>query len=302
MKQFLLFSFIFSSIITFAQPSIVYDESHSIGITGDLYIISGTTTSLQQLGSNLIWDFSTNTITLAGSFNILDPATTPEGVNYPDANTCLKQQISGQGENYTYVTDTPTELLSLAAEIGGNNATVWIQPDKLIEYPFNYLDSFESTRQSSTGFPQTFTRTFDAYGTLIINGNTYTDVVRVNREPGYAVWYTSSPTWFPIIIEISESFYSYNEPDFSASTAEYKNSISDISIYPNPSRDIAMISVSNELVGHNLFVYDSMGKMVQYETIKNTNQQISTGSLPSGIYTLVVVSEHQNISRIFMRE
>jgi len=302
MKHLYLFALLLASTSAYAQPTIEYDESHSIGITGVLFLINGSTTALQQTGPDVVWDFSGIPLLSAGSFDIMAPANTPEGANYPDANTCFRQQSGFSPFDYTYVADLPANLHSLATGIGTNDPTDWVVADKLLDYPFNYLDSFESTHQSSTDVPQNFTRTYDAYGTLIINGNTYTDVVRISKTPGYALWFTSSPTWFPIIVQVNEFTFTYNEPDFSGINVESIEANLNLSVYPNPTSQLLNVTVSAEAIGSSYVITDVQGKQVSAGVLSGISTSLDVAHIAAGSYTLALTKGAQRISRGWVKK
>lgn len=285
MKEKLLSAIMALSAIAFAQPTFNYNSNHSIGNTSILYIIGGATTPLQQTGAAVTWDLSSNTVTQSGIFDIVDPATTPNGANYPSANTCFKQTVTGQGTTYTYMVDSTSILYSIATGIGGSNPTIWTQRDKLLSYPFNYMNSFSSVRQSSMGSPESFTRTYDAYGTLIVNGKTYNNVIRIAKNPGNAMWFTTSPVWFPIIIQINSTTFIYNEPTFVMGINGQSNTVVNMFIHPNPAQDKVKISTNGTI--NKVEVINLAGELQKTEL--NINE-INISDLSQGMYFIKIYS------------
>ncbi|MCW3077147.1 MAG: hypothetical protein JWO32_1756, partial [Bacteroidetes bacterium] len=266
---------LFTSIICFtgltsilAQPVLNYDVSHSIGTKSIMYLIGGTTTSLQQSGAAVTWNLSSNTLTPSGYFDMVDPATTPYASTYPAANLSFAMNITGQGTSYSYLIDSPTELNAIADGIGGSNPTIWSQYDKLVKYPFNYTSSFTATRQPSTGPVEPYTRTEDAYGTLTINSKTYNNVIRVIKNPGNSIWFTTSPVLFPIVIQANSSTYLYNEPTTFTGVNDKKAAGAEVTIYPNPVKDRLNIQFED-------FTFSKETKLLVFNIFGETIKQCS---------------------------
>lgn len=278
-----------------AQPVLNYSSSHSIGTQSTMYMIGGTPAALQQSGAAVVWDLSSSTVTQIGTYKAVDPSTTPYGSSYPSANLAFEQNITTQGTTYTYLIDSPTELSSIADGIGGTNPTTWASHDKLMEYPFNYNDFFTATRQSATGSPEAYTRTYDAYGTLIVNGKTYNDVIRISKNPGNAIWFTTSPVMFPVIIQASSSVYLYNEPTTFTGTAESATK-DQVTVYPNPASDKLFIDGLDDLSTINC--YDALGQSVK---IKRDGKSLDLTGLERGVYFLQITTGSVTLHHRFVK-
>jgi hypothetical protein len=291
-KTITLLSSALLSVCMFSQPVLTYDGSHGIGTQCNMYVIGGSVTSLQQTGPGLTWNLSSNSLNQVGTFNLVDPSGTPGGSSYPTANLSFQQTVTGQGTTYTYLVDSPTELNSIADNIGGSNPTIWTQYDKLFEYPFNYLDSFACTRQAAGSSPEPFVRKYDAYGTITINGKTYNNVVRVTKTPGNSIWLNTSPI-FPIILQANSTTYLYNEPS-TLSGINSPLSAAAVSVFPNPAHGKFILSVSSTRIGEeNLFILtNALGKSVKQISIKELMTECNISDLPAGIYFYQVNGEN----------
>ncbi len=267
-----------------AQPVLNYSATHGIGTTSVLNLIGGTTTTLQQKGAGITWDLSSNTLTQAGTFDIVAPSTTPSASSYPTANLCYKQNITGLGISYTYLIDSTIGLSSIADGISGSNPTTWTKYDKILQYPFNYMDSFTATRKSSTGSDEPYTRTYDAYGTLKINGKTYTNIIRVTKNPGNSIWFTTSPAMFPVLIQANSTTYLYN--DYKTTTSIDKVTPNNqTSIYPNPFNASAIIQLNSSINNGELYITNACGQNIKtIAHISGNNIKINRDNLSSGIY------------------
>lgn len=284
MKKIALLAAFAISIHAFAQPVLSYSLTHSIGTQSVMYLIGGPTTSLQQTGMALTWDLSSNTVSQMGNLDIVDAATTPYTSSYPASNVCFKQSITSQPVNYMYLIDSPAELNSIA-EDDGSTTTIWTQYDKLVQYPFNYSDVFTSTRQLSTGSPETFTRTYDSYGTLTINSKTYTNVIRVSKNPGNVIWFTTSPVMFPIIIQANSTTYLYNEP--TTFTGINNLTINDpVTVYPNPAKEKLVIQLPGAPSQDNLEadLVNVFGQVVKRVSVSLETTTMELDNISPGVY------------------
>lgn len=270
----------------FAQPVMVYNNAHSIGVTSNLYLIEGSTTSLYQTGSSLTWDLNPNILTTAGTFDVVDPATTPFGLAFPLSNVCFKRTVNGMGTTYTYLADSMNSLTSLADEIGGTTPVIWVQFDKIAEYPFQYLDSFFAVRQSSTGAPEPYTRMYNAYGTLLINGKTYHNVIKVTKIPGHSLFFLTSPVWFPIIIEVTDNTFLYNEPLTYTALNENVAGEKDVILSPNPATEYLKVQCFKQLKSTEMLIVNSQGAIVMSACITEVETKVDVSNLPTGIYYL----------------
>jgi len=208
----LIISCIFGLFISmFAQPVLNYSSAHSIGTQSDLYYIYGTTTALAQSGENVTWDLTASGCQSVGTFNAVDPSTTPYTSSYSTANLAYELDVTGYSLSYVYFIDSPTEKNVMAEDIGGTSPVIYTDYDKSVIYPFNFSENYSDISQTSTGSPISAVATYDAYGTLIINGKTYTNVIRISKTTGEIVWYITSPVNFPVIWMSGGNYY-YNEP------------------------------------------------------------------------------------------
>lgn len=294
MKKFLLITLTVLSLSSFAQPVLKYNSNHSIGTQSIMYMITGNTTQLQQTGGDQLWDLSLNTLTQGGNFDFVDPATTPFGADYPAANLCIKQTVTGKGISYTYLIDSPTELNAIADNINTTKPNVWIKYDKIVQYPLNYTNSYVVSRQSTTGAVETSTRTYDAYGTLMINGKIYTKVIRVTKTPGNSVWFTTTPVMFPILIQGSSSSYFYNEPIVFTGTADL-TSINQIAVYPNPAKNKFVVEIPNFDIQNNLNLnlLNVFGQEIKQVSINSTLTTIDIENLAPGVYIYQIKDENK---------
>lgn len=279
----------------YAQPIITYHADHSIGTTADLYLLGGDVTAFEQTGSGLTWNITSNTtIAKAGTYESVTPQSTPYGSNFPTANLAYKRSVTGMGTTYTYLLDSPTDLSSLGDEIGGTKPTLWTQKDKVLQYPFAYSESFNATRQSSTGQPESYIRTYDAYGTLTINNKSYSNVVRINKSNGNSIWFLTTPVLFPLLIQVgSNNTILYLEPN-NLTSVETVTTSPFISFAPNPATEYMTITLSDEHrdKGTELLLLNNVGQCVLQTTIETNSAKVAVHGLASGMYLGIIRSNN----------
>lgn len=274
----------------FAQPVINYSSTHSIGTQSTWYYIGGVTTALAQSGANATWDLSANGCTPMGTFNAVDPSTTPYASSYTAANLAYELTQTGIGVSYVYFIDSPTERSTMAEGVGSTTPVVYSTYAKDLQYPFIYTNSFASTTQTTTGSPVAYTCTYDAYGTLTINSKTYNDIVRVSTNTGEVTFYVASPVVFPIIFKTGGYFF-YNEPT-TFTGIENITTNSQITVYPNPASDVVTLNIDNvNNADLTLNFYNEIGTLVKSEILKQNNRQINIGDLSNGIYMVEIKSK-----------
>jgi PKD repeat protein len=89
----------------------------------------------------------------------------------------------------------------------------------------------------------------------------------------------------------------------SACTGIATLSSSNVSIYPNPTKDIINVVMDASFVNNaSIEMYDAIGKLIVSEKIINTHTTINTDHLAKGIYTIRIVSEGKQISNRIIKE
>lgn len=265
-----------------AQPVLNYSSTNSIGTQCVLYYIGGTTTELAQSGANVTWNLSANTCASVGTFNAVDPLTTPYTSSYSSANLAYNINVINYNPSYVYLINSTTEQNKIAEDIGGTSPVIYTNYVKSAVFPFNYLDTFSDISQTSTGSPISCITTYDAYGTLIINGKTYNNVIRISLTTGKIGWYITSPAMFPVIW-MSGGSYFYNEPTTYTGIDDL-NTNNQVTIYPNPAKDRLNINLGNTAYDF-LEIYTSNSKLIEKTKINlRENIELNLENKAKGIY------------------
>ena len=78
-------------------------------------------------------------------------------------------------------------------------------------------------------------------------------------------------------------------------TYEISNYLDDtqISIYPNPTKDIVNIDITGENASENnkIFIYSMNGQLIEQRTETDNRMQIDLSSLPQGTYIMIIETD-----------
>lgn len=78
---------------------------------------------------------------------------------------------------------------------------------------------------------------------------------------------------------------------------------SSILVYPNPAKDVINVIMDASFLNHTTIeLYDAIGKLIIKEKVVNTTTSLIINSLSTGIYTVRVVSEGNQISKRVIKE
>ncbi len=70
--------------------------------------------------------------------------------------------------------------------------------------------------------------------------------------------------------------------------------ISELKVYPNPTSDFVMIHFNSELPDKQYSLFDMTGKMLEFNSIPETDTKIDVSSLASGTYLLHIIANKTN--------
>lgn len=208
-------------------------------------------------GANVTWDFSG--LQRLGNaridtFNYMVP---PAHAQFYHSAANLAKQYNPDNWFDFYIT-TPTELQYNGddAPQAADEETVYeVSTAVLRKYPFTYqqayVDSFRGTNYGIGAFPfwGYIESEYDGYGTLILPGNTYTNVLRIHMieyfqesdyQREYWTWYQESIR-FPLLeIRVDSGFFGVDTVEVSSSEAlpvlsrENPWWGEEVKLYPNP--------------------------------------------------------------------
>ena len=302
MKKISTITAIIVSLLTAAQPVLnASDVSNSVNRTEIRLTSNSTTLGVGNAGANQNWDFSTLTFVQQGPANTYSSATTaPFSSSFPTANFYVKN-MSGTNTAYDYVrlTNNIYEIVGYSTASVVNNS--FSNPFTIFTFPFSYNDQFTDTHQQGSQPVATFTRLYDAYGTLIIASGTYSNVFRFkdifnNGSPSY-IWFKLNP--FRVIFVASTningttSYTTYQDPNLSTT----QNEVKQFAVYPNPTSgniNIKNIDFSNK----SMFVkvYNMLGnQIINNYKLETESANIDLSNCSSGLYFIEIADENNKV-------
>ncbi|MBN8693398.1 MAG: T9SS type A sorting domain-containing protein [Bacteroidetes bacterium] len=303
MKKIFTLVFIIVVNAVFAQPVIQYTNmpNPSAGITATI-LIGPKPVSPGPSGAGVTWNFSSISFTAAGTASIVVPASTPYGASFPNATMAAIVALP-TGTVYTYDNVQPTfkdQLGDAITATGG--ATYTPDPKRHLVFPFNYGNSYTDSYQCVSCSPSSFTISYDAYGTLIVNGKTYNNVARVTNMFGnpYYNYYSTNPVYsiFAYDASPSSSPYATLVEIAGVGVSVTENYVTEnVKVFPNPANDVFTIS-NQSFMKINFALIDVLGKEVRpmEELIQGGNTQVDISTFPSGLYFIKYHDEFGNDS------
>jgi hypothetical protein len=156
-------------------------------------------------GGNAIWDFSTLQPTNFEQISFMSPSSGLYGTSFPTAAVMRK---SAQEQ---YFTMPAGSMERIGVVHDGGVVASCTNSERIMLFPFNYEQSFVDTFRctfisgvwgSRTGIDSVWA---DGWGTLILPGDTYTDVLRVRVKSRY----TDSITGQSPVVYIDDQTYFY---------------------------------------------------------------------------------------------
>lgn len=82
--------------------------------------------------------------------------------------------------------------------------------------------------------------------------------------------------------------------------ADIKNGM--LKVYPNPAEEILEISLDDETSSFSLAIYDNIGRMVVHADANEGRASLGVGHLPTGVYTLQIVSNNVTYRKLFIKK
>lgn len=313
MRTLFTFLLTLTTSFAFAQPVLTKHLQYD---TWDTYSIEGCgpcdTTGMEAImvdtGPNHTWNLN---VAIQGTRQVsfVKKIKSHSGAQFPDANLVL--HFNG-GTTYTFYQKTATELKYVANEIGGAPSVVF-SPSRTVEkWPFAYNDSFSES--VSATFPQTnktgtnyYTHKADGYGTLVVNGITYPNVVLRTLTKSESVdmgsiaietsetarwWDTAHKTALLEIKRYSAGVSGNISYTVNILKQETLGGIKDLSNrYANitahtQNGQLSLVGALETGKEYQLHLYNTTGQRITSTSFTATGQQYSTPvqDMPSGIY------------------
>jgi hypothetical protein len=261
-------------------------------------IVSPPTTS----GANVTWDFGNDSLGTMGDLTIVNLSSAIDAGSFSTANFVRKLVVPAWSmESYDFYNNTTTHYKLLGNSSNLASSTIYGIPQTVLIYPFSYG---ASTTNTFTVGPITYTETltYDGYGTVIIDGRIYNNVVKIHSEtPGLNdsyYFYTTSPLFNFLIFNGFDNSLIYYEG--TAVSVDEIDIAKTVSVYPNPAREkINFHNSGNKPV--KLIISTSDGKIVLEKTL-NEDLSIPTSGLAKGNYTYSILRDGLKAGGVFVVE
>ncbi|MBK8368097.1 MAG: T9SS type A sorting domain-containing protein [Bacteroidetes bacterium] len=314
--------------INFVNAQPVLTKANTMLTAGETIILNKANYQNQGVsGPNQIWDYSlvlpTSTISLSIKTTTSNNYINPSALNYT-----VSDSINGTIGYYSFFNDSCFSNENFINSCSYNYPLV-------LNYPFNYGDSIYSTKSFcfaqnvSFGGTQVNKAKFDAFGTLILPNNTYSNVARIkyvsimechtstqflgNSQVTAYIYYLPNCNYpiaksLDIFIPrpsnpptISQNFYYQN----SVNVGLKEHNISDaISLFPNPANKVLYIRLNNYHTQLSCIIKDIYGNQILASTINlnqpDSHEEINISSLNSGIYFIELLYEGLSITKKFI--
>ena len=319
MKKIYLFTIILSlfSIGIAAQPVITY--SGNAPQIGDYLNYSalpyGSTFDPGPAGGNQSWDFSDVQSIISLETIAVDPASTPNAADFPEATIAFHDPNSSY-EDYSYSQISSSAMFHLGNDQGSGNVFPYTDSRKEMQYPFSYNDTYTDTYSFASPSDLMLihesgimTVTADAWGSVKTPAGTFNSTLRIKKEKVYTdsvwntggdlmsvtihsltdyVWYTANSHYYVLAIEVTDDGESGISWSSSANDIKENPVLSQINIFPNPANNIINVKIA----GGNTEIPDIelvslLGEKLTQLTETGSHQfSADISSFTSGIYFL----------------
>ncbi len=298
-----------------AQPVITY-SGNAPQIGDHIYTSAvpyGSSFDPGPAGGNQSWDFSEVQPIISMENIAIDPASTPNAADFPEATIAFSDP---DNLIFSYSQITSSALIHLGNDQGSGNVFPYTDSRKEMQYPFSYNDTYSDTY--SFAYPSalmlihesgTITATADAWGSVKTPAGTYNSTLRIKKEMVFTdsvwntegdlmnvtsdsftsyEWYTATSHYFVLSIGVDSDGASSIAWTSSANGIKDNPLLSQINVFPNPADDIINVKlaegISEEL---EIDLVSLSGKELTHLTETQYHQFTADISrLPSGIYFL----------------
>ena len=218
----------------------------------------------------------------------------------------------------TTATLTASGVSTYTWDSGSNNATIFVNPTTTTIYTVtgDLVGCSTTVSQTATVIVNSSPSvTLSALGALCMNSGT----VALSGSPLGGTYFgtgVSGSSFDPAISGAGTFILTYTYSDVNSCSASDSISVlvslctgineltnSSIDVYPNPAKDALHIMMDAALVNKAIIeMYDATGKLVTSEKIVNSQTVINLNSFATGIYTLRVVSDGNQITKRIIKE
>ncbi|HZG01260.1 MAG TPA: T9SS type A sorting domain-containing protein [Chitinophagales bacterium] len=181
-----------------AQPTFTAATLPTIGQAYTTQVYDSVGINAGPSGANQTWTYTLTPTGAPFTQTYVSPASTPYAAQYPNATLATSD---GMG-SYSYQSFTSTELSFWGLYTPAYDLT-YTDPMVYFTLPMSYTDTYTDDFEGSYTYgggaitaerSGTHTVTYDAYGTLVLNGQTFSNVLRLHSHETYLDETTFSTT------------------------------------------------------------------------------------------------------------
>lgn len=309
MKAILTAAALFLAAAAGAQP--VFNRSYGPAVGQQFVLRYANTQEYDQLnvrfGANQSWNFNFDRFD-SSQITIVDAATAPYRTDFPDADAVAS--VGGVFPSYTYFKTTNEAVRGLGnvVDLGSftlksiNNAPYSAILPYSLTYGGTYTDSTYFRSIGSTGSQDGYqkdTLQYVAYGTLRLNGTTYTDVSVIkqryynyNTQGAYTAhgeiqsWFASGYSYPLVTMEV---YFDSTSNLLKAAPSYYVSGVtsarptaerSALRFAPNPAADFVLI----EGLAPNVSTVTIVSTIGSRQSLPVTEGRINISALEPGVY------------------
>lgn len=331
MKKFLpLAIFALFSGTVFGQITLT-SSTHGPALGDSIIIRRADTTGIQAgpSGAAQTWDFSSLVLDSTTTVLVYDAlASQTFAADFPNGNIAFADLIG----DFSILESNSNSVISHGINNGVFGSAAFTDPQILMNFPVSFgapnvnNDAFQA-EITVLGFPVTLTGTSstvaDAYGTLILPGGTFNNVLRVkttssttgttllgalssDREDYY--WFDAGNKNYlftfsvkidnaPIIGTTVTKAAGVLENPSLAGIKDSQNGIGTISVYPNPVIDFLQLNLDLKKPGkYTISVFSADGRLLMNESdlslpAGDTKRNLDLSDVANGVYLLTITGE-----------
>jgi hypothetical protein len=326
MKSFLLLSIISIFVTIETHALVTLTQANSSPVIGEVYVSYNIDTNIEAgvSGANITWVLDHLSTGSPITSSAVDPTTTPNTNFFTSSNVALNSM-----GGYQYLISSASSLIQLGASASGqiqiNNPGI-----NYFNYPFSYNSVCSTTNFSGTHVQGTFTgssvTTGDAYGSLILDGQVFSDVLRVQvvqdidydyTNIGHIIYHNVTYSWYdgnhnyPIMQIITSHFdglssgnnKSVTVASFVTGKSEIISPVSFLNLSPNPARENSNISFSLMKSSEVMIkIYNCLGEVVYIKNLGyffpgSFKEAMDLTNFEKGFYSIYFITDDIQISK-----
>lgn len=252
-------------------------------------------------GRDIRWDFSDMAVNTTTKFRVLKTQTAPFRSTYSTAN-------------YIYIIDSlyfhhevdGNKILLITENLSspGSSGDLAQNPRTIMEFLFNYQQSFTDTFKERGDTAKTVTVEYDAYGKLILPNVTYEEVARVKET--YAsgtsyVWYTEDP--LVPVLRYDHRIGGYTHIAVPALGVSDIDNQREHTVYPNPANE--RVNFNSDLFNRQpaeVRLFNITGQLVHTQVVTKDKNTINISNLAPGMYVYKIIQEDDVAGGKFLKQ